>query len=161
MKKLKEFLFFPLCIFLLIAIFLAYYVLLGQNGSYTANFNSIINVLNGGLFSMIIDIFMLPFLISAGAVFVATFVMLFLKYKKNFKITRRHFYYAHAVISAAITFITIFFKSTAFSDAIGIDASFQTNIYTLMFSAFVALLVTLIYWLVELAVNSIIKSLKK
>ncbi len=160
MKKIKELLFFPLCAIILVILLISLYVFTAPGTSFSANFSSVISLFKDGFFSTILSVFELPFLISAGAVVVATFTLIFLKSKKNFKISRKHFYYTNAIISTAITFITIFFKTTAFAEALDINRSQNTTFYTLILSAFVAVIITFIYWIIELIVFSIINSAK-
>ena len=160
MKKLKEFLFFPLSALILAALFVSLYVFSTQGVSLSANFKSLKVLFSGEFFTMLKDVFYIPFLISAGAVVIATFVLIFLKQKKNLKIARKHFYYTNAIICTAVTFVTIFFKTSAFAEALDINRSQNTTFYTLILSAFVAVIITLIYWIIEFVTTLIINSYK-
>ena len=162
MKKFKEFLLFPIFILLLVVIFSGMFILLNPNGSYVGNLEYLKLLFEDEyLASMLYNTFYIPFLISLGGTFISVIVISFLKFKMNYKIERKHYYYTIAAIGTGLTYATLLIFTDIFTDATDISTSSQNTIYTLIFSSIVAISVTFVYWIIELIVYIIKNTLKK
>lgn len=162
MKKLKEFLFFPLAIILLIAIFVGVFLLLVPDNAYYSGGEYLKLMVKDEYFvSAMFITFSIPLLISFAVTVIAATIMAVLHFRKKVKITRNNFYMITGFLSAgfSIAYFALFTNAMQITDQMNL--SVQMTVFAVIFSIMIAVVTSFLLWIAELVSRVIIKYVRK
>ena len=162
MRKLKEFLFFPLALILLIAIFVGVFLLLVPDNAYYSGGEYLKLMVKDEYFmSAMFITFSIPLLISSVVTVISAAIMAVLHFRKKAKITRNNFYMITGFLSAgfSIAYFALFTNAMQITDEMNL--SVQMTVFAVIFSVMIAVVTSFLFFFAELVSRAIIKYVRK
>ena len=162
MKRLKEFIIFPIAFIAIIGLFIAMFFILVPDDGFFSNGEYLKLMIKDELFlSAMVTTFGIPLIASFAGSVISTLVMLIIRWKKKIDISRKNYFLTLAVISTAVSFGYFALFTGALNKTAELNTSVQMGIFAFIFAVIISVVIVFIFWLFELFISLIKRFVNK